>query len=303
MLCIDVCLNREFLPGPQVIPEYDDYVTAPKGTPEFDEQLAKWYEVWENYSAEYSKCCKGISVNPQSGRISSDGKYLTTTVQQPFRDPMNPEIQKLNTPMRVNVATDQAEAYQTTKDQDGFTAQMIGNLTDKDGVMFATVQDGFFVSTTFVYPTSDSEPIELYKWMKEKYNLDITEDLTYYLDYMDKDSVLTGSIAMSASGNMLIGSSGNPNGGAFTTYSIKLFETSEINESTVAPKVTLYSKDGTIYLNGEAEEIAITDLSGKVVFRNQVNGNEVNVGQLQKGIYLVELDTASGKQFHKVILN
>lgn len=303
-LCMDISLNREFLPGPQVMPEYEDYVTAEKGTPEFDEQMAKWNEVWTTYEEEYGKCVKGVTINAQSGSISSDGKYITLSCKKPYQDPINPEIRSIDVPLRVEIATDRTETYGLMVSEDGMGMGVLGNLTDKEGNLFATVQDGFFVSTTFVYPAGETEPIELYNWLKEKYNLDISEDLTYYMDYLDKDSVLTGRIAMSSSGNMIVGSSGNPTGGKFTTYSIKLFDTTGINESAVAPAaVTLYAKDGTLYLNGKANEIALSDMSGKVVLSSRVDGNKVNVGQLQKGIYIVELNTDSGRQYHKIILN
>lgn len=302
-LCIDVCLNSEFLPGPSVMPVYEDYVTAPQGTPEFDEQRAKWDEVWKEYSEEYNKCKKDTTVTPQNGFISPDGKDLILSMKMPYRDPANPRINAIFSPIRVEIATDRVDFYKTT-DENGklYSSQMQGYLTDKEGNLFATATDGgAFYSTVYVYPTSDSTPVEFCTWLKEKYDLDVAEDMTY--NVLEKDTVLTGFIRISATGNMIAGSSSDPNTRKFTSYTIKLFETSGINESILAPVVTLYAKEGTIYLSGEAESITISDLSGKKVYSNRVVGNQVNVGQLQKGIYLVGLDTASGKQFHKIILN
>lgn len=304
-LCIDVCLNREFFPGPGAHPEYEDYVTAPRGTPEYDEQMAEYNKIWKAYTEKYQKCRKdSVMLEVRAAKLSSNGKYITIIQKLPYQDPLDPSIRTTSFPMRVEVATDRVETYSKT-DEGGmpYIPQMLGTLTNNEGIMFGTVTDTPVARTTFVFPTGDSAPIEFYKWVQEKYDLDITEDLTFH--YMGKDTVLTGLIAMSDTENMIVSTTGNgdKNAGAFLTYSIKLFEATGINESTIDPTVTLYVKDGTIHLNGKARSIAISDLSGKVVFSDRVNGNTVYAGQLQKGIYIVELDIESGRQFHKIMLN
>lgn len=76
--------------------------------------------------------------------------------------------------------------------------------------------------------------------------------------------------------------------------------------STTAP-VHIYAYDGVVYLNGPDAKasVTITDLTGRVVMAEQVNGNGLamlNAGSLPKGVYVVTAVAGSQVVSTKIIL-
>lgn len=76
--------------------------------------------------------------------------------------------------------------------------------------------------------------------------------------------------------------------------------------STTAP-IHIYAYDGVVYLNGPDAKasVTITDLTGRVVMAEQVNGNGLamlNAGNLPKGVYVVTAVLGSQVVSTKVIL-
>lgn len=53
--------------------------------------------------------------------------------------------------------------------------------------------------------------------------------------------------------------------------------------------------------NSSIENIIITDLSGKKVFEQSGNNSQINIQNLQRGMYLLEIDYEGGKQIEKFI--
>lgn len=85
------------------------------------------------------------------------------------------------------------------------------------------------------------------------------------------------------------------------------FSTLGMDDPSTAAPVNIYAYSGVVYLNGldATASVTITDLTGRVVMAERVNGNGlsmINAGNLPKGVYVVTAVSGSRVVSAKVIL-
>lgn len=70
-----------------------------------------------------------------------------------------------------------------------------------------------------------------------------------------------------------------------------------------APIITIYPNPttNTLYIKGMSEysKTSICDLNGKTIIENQIDVNQIDVSKLQRGLYLLKIETESGVEIRK----
>lgn len=297
---LELCFNlNETKPGPK--PEYNDYVTAPMGTPQQAEQIAAFNQASENWTKLLAKYRTGNMLNGKASSVSANGLYISTSMQIPNPNPGWSRFASV--PVRFDLADGTTSVMNTTS-ENGALLDISAHSTNNEGVTFA-ISTGVF--QTWVYTDKNAVPVEMYNWLNSAYGLDVAPSLAF--DYepetgiITEDTVITGVPYISSDQSMLACSMTNPETRTgFINYYIKIDRPTTIGSIGANGQTTLYAVKSTLYVEGNAERISISDISGKTVYQNNEVEKTTNVSHLPKGIYLIRL-TADGKdRIYKVAL-
>jgi hypothetical protein len=67
---------------------------------------------------------------------------------------------------------------------------------------------------------------------------------------------------------------------------------------TIAPNPT----DDVLNLSGEkVNEVTITNMTGQIVLHQKLNQQQVKVSSLSRGIYIIQMQTATGSTTHRFV--
>lgn len=163
-----------------------------------------------------------------------------------------------------------------------------GLAVDNNGVIYEGTDDNGPIRTAYI--RIDGKQTLLNDYLKENYNFDISTT-----DFAD----LGTTVAISEDNKTLIGTEG-PGG----NWCLKLSNapaTSSINSQN-SDKVTVSVNGKVMHINGNAQHITLTDLTGKIVINEQVSGNNVNLSNINNGVYVATLHVNGQNIIQKIMI-
>lgn len=256
-------------PGPQ--PQFEDYVTADPGTPEYIKQCEDFdmiiiREWWQKVEAYISP--EIISVS--NGTMSANGRYLVFNVgKQPYKVDIQNECKI--TPFEVEDA-------------------LACGVAD-DGTTVLGTPAGFSARTALIASGEDLEPVVMVEWLKEKYGLEIPGG-EMYSDI--------GTPAISADGKTIV-SYFMINQVVGASMVIRVADTHGIYSLEKMGREMTF-KDNQLYLPSAHGQIKITDLAGKKVFAPAVLSPITGLSFLPGGFYVVEVDMEGETLVRKILV-
>lgn len=301
----DILFNLEKeKPGPQ--PIFEEYVTLPEGAPGYDEQNAAYGKAFERYFQLLAEYTTGTTIECYWITLSGNGRYVSTALRKsdPNSDPINPWGVTLSTPCRFDLSN----GTKITIDQYNDALAM---YTTNDGLtLLASPQSGN-IRTTHVLPVGSTTPILFHEWLKSNYNLDITPKLTFTYQIVDmntgemitiNDSIITGSPMINPQGNIIAAGLMSPQDNSIINYQVHLSDGTSIKNAD-SSTINIYVRDNTLCWEGEVQNVAIVDLSGKQVCRNSISENSISIASLSAGVYLIKITTDTGKdEIRKIMI-
>lgn len=244
--------------------------------------------------------------------MSANGRYLSTTCSQvdpngggePLAeddDRIFPLVFDLNTGTWIS--------------KDFVVECMVDGVTDNGDIFYAT-PNLESTRTSFVIPAGTNNSVEFTEWVRQKTNgkLDIRPNFLFSYEYEDwgsgkivvvTDTLIVGDVYPSANGRILLGTFMNPADGSQMTYFVDMDAQSDIkNVAGDKAEIVVYpnpAKD-VLYIDGDVENVSVTDLTGRVVYQSSSVSGSIPVASFGKGTYLVKL-IADGKMItHKIVV-
>lgn len=300
---LEICFNlNETKPGP--MPEYNDYVTAPMGTPQQAEQIAAFNDATEAWKKLLNKYTTDKRLNGRSSSVSANGEYFSAYMTMP--NPNTGWERNMTIPVRINTTDGTITVFKSKTENGVLLEQAQAQATNNEGVTFA-ISPLKGIVQTWVYTDTDAAPVEMYKWLKSKYELDITSQLSFDFPLEDgaiaTDTTITGAPFISSDQNVIAFSVMHPETGTgFISYYIKITNPSAIQSNTANGKISLYAAKNILHIDGDAEKISISDMSGKTVYQSNTVERTMNVARLSQGIYIVRLTAGGNDHVYKVVL-
>lgn len=191
---------------------------------------------------------------------------------------------------------------------------MIDGVTDNGDIFYAT-PNMERTRTSFVIPGGTNDNVELTEWVKRQTDgkLDMKPDFLFTYEGWDpsisapvmvEDSLIVGDVRPSANGRILLGTFMNPVDGSPFVYIVDMDAPSDIKKMNADSGISVYPNPATnvLHINGQAENVRVLDLAGRLVYESSSASNTIPVSTFGKGTYLVKI-TSSGKvTTHKVLV-
>lgn len=278
------CFNLEN-PSPGNQPNIEEMVTAPEGTPEYDEQMAAYEAAVQEWNALAAEFLTGMAI---SGYPTMDNNGVTIGTSL-----FTGDMSKGHQPLLLSVADDSYTLfeYYMTKTQlvcDNGTAFMINEFLDG-------------VNHNVVYKPGNTTLVPFDKWLKEEY------DLTLEPMYSDGTRVTVGIPSLSHDGKTLAFTLKDSNNKYINHYyrldkSLNL--PTSIDTASQESLFRVYTNGKTLYINESTPcDVRIIDMGGKSVAYTANVYNSLNLSHLPAGIYVAAVKQLDGKTgFFKIFL-
>lgn len=276
--------------NPGICPLYEDYVTAPQGTPEYEKQYAAWKILSDEYDKKRAAFYSGSGeFELRNIAVSRNGRWVVVA----YVEKDNPkELQAY----RIDLQNNSAVTY------DGDKNTCPRGVLD-DGTVIAFSGFNGLIQTGQVYKNEDTGQKPLYEWIDEKMGVDISEDFLFNISVTDpltgqvskKDSIVTGCCTISKDGSTVLSYLTEPeNFSGIINYFVRKEAASMVTTPTDTDP-SIYVVNNILYTKGETKELSLTDITGKEVYRTGIVKDILTLDFLQKGVYLVRVYHASGK--------
>lgn len=167
---------------------------------------------------------------------------------------------------------------------------IIGRVIDNYGTIYEATYsvDGGPIRTAYI--RINGEQTLLNDFLLDRYGLDIME----VSEYND----LGTTIEVSSDGKTLIGFEG-PGG----NWCLKLSEPATIKKTVNnSQTISVVVNGNTMIINGDAQQVTLTDLTGKAILSQPVSGNSINLGGLEKGVYVAIIQTNGQNHVQKIMI-
>lgn len=283
--------------NPGICPTYENWVTAPQGTPEFEKQYATWKQLSDEYYLKRQKFYSGRGAfELRNIAVSRNGRWVVVA----YLERGNPkELQAY----RIDLQNNSVVIYNGDKNT------CPRSVLD-DGTVIAFSGFNGSIQTGQVYKDEKEGQIPLYMWIKEKTGIDLSEDFLFNISVTDpitgevspKDSIVTGCCTISKDGSTVLSYLTEPEN---FSYIINYFVRKETASGVLSPSTmdeSAYVISKTLYVNGDIKKLELMDVTGKKVYASTNVEEATGLDFLQKGVYLARLFTGSGKTITKKIL-
>lgn len=257
--------------NPGQCPEYEDYVTAQPGTPEYEEQYRIWKPLSEKYFQLREKFYTGDTFE-WGAFISPNGRYIALNVKKAVGS--GEEMALIPFPYRIDLQTGEEICYEEAQNIKVKSVLDDGTVIAYGGMMYQ--------ERGCVFPQNSTVAVKMEDWITQKFKMDIPEELIY------EDGVITGYPLVSSDGSVIAGTFSIPDIWTDLTYYVR-YAPSSIDTTQGADKASVFVREGYLNIQGAAEHISLVGLAGKVVYDAPVNGTSVDITHLPKGVYIVKL--------------
>ncbi len=278
------CFNLEY-PSPGNQPDIDEMVTAPEGTPEYDEQMAAYNAAVEEWNALAADFLTGMAI---AGYPTMDNNGVTI-VTSLFTGNSSTGHQ----PLLLSTADDSYSLieYFMTKSQyisDNGTLFMINEFFDG-------------IHHNVVCTPGSTTPIAFNEWLQAEYGLTV-EPM-----YLHDIRVTVGTPSISFDGKTLAFTLKDANNKYLNHY-YRLAE--GLNNPTSIETIAqdnhfrVYTNGKTLYINESTPcDIRIIDMGGKSVAYTSNVYESLNLSHLSAGVYIAAVKKHDGKtEFFKIFL-
>lgn len=279
-----ICFNLDN-PSPGNPPMQEEMVTAPEGTPEYDQQMAEYSEAVDTWNAAASAFFSGYAIggypkmNPNATTI---GTSLFTGDQT-----------KGDHPLLMSITDDSYKVIEYNKTKT--------NLVTDNGTAFLLCEPAGEIPQNLVYISTTDQVLDFSKWMKETYGL------TLESDYVHNLKTTVGYPAISEDGKTLAFTLQSSDG-MFKNHYYRLDEALNEPTSIATPEANknfrVYTNGKTLFINNDSTpcDIRIIDTTGKDVARHTNVVETLSLNQLAAGVYVAAV-TCNGKtEFFKIML-
>lgn len=278
------CFNLD-QPSPGNQPDIDEMVTAPEGTPEYDEQMAAYEAAVQEWNALAENFLTGMAIAGYP-TMDNNGTIIGTSL-------FTGDSSKGHQPLFLSTTDDSYTLidYFMTKTQyvcDNGTAFLINEFFDG-------------IHHNVVYTPGNTTPVAFDKWLKSEYGLNI-EPM-----YVHDIRVTVGTPSLSFDGKTLAFTLKNANGNYLNHYyrlDKSLNTTTSIESTSQDSHFRVYTNGKTLYINeGAPYDVRIIDMGGKTVSYTTNVYNSLDLNNLPTGVYVAAVKQLDGKtEFFKIFL-
>lgn len=211
--------------------------------------------------------------------MSPNGKYVTGYIDY--------DLGETNTDgnFLYDVQSKKSKVY--TGDNNEIITQ--GCAIDNDGVIYEATTVATAVRNAYIRVNEIQH--DMTEYMKEEYNFDLTAETS-----MQNFGTV---MAVSDDGKTVIGFEG-PGGNWCLKYSVAPGANESAIDSNETTDVTVLMNGKNLIVEGNAENVTISDLTGKTVLNQPLSGSTINLGALPQGIYVATV-TSEGQNIVKKI--
>lgn len=199
--------------------------------------------------------------------MSPNGKYMTGYVDYDMG------AYNVDGTFFYDVKTQKTKTYLYTEDNEDIPTR--GYAVDNDAVIYEATETGSAVRQAYI--RIKEVQYDMTEYVKEEYNCDLNEE-TGLSNF--------GTVqAVSDDGKTVIGFEG-PYGNWCLKYSEAPGADPTAIESNEANQVAVFVNGRNLIVEGNAESVMISDLTGKTVLNQTISGSSVSLAELPQGIYV-----------------
>lgn len=275
---------------------YAIYVTL---ATEYNAALDAYYEALDRYLT-------GNIIDVYFMNLSDNGRYLTITMQADNEDAdmWNPEPHYI--PMYFDLKTGESKIFD-------FEKGALAMTTTNDGSLYYSTPNMSMMRNSFVIPAgAEDHSIDLQTWILEKtdYFVDLSEHFYYHwrefdpytFQEVDKEGTITGSVLVSANGNILLSTFESPETFEAISYVVNLGTETAIKATDAVSGINIYPNpvEETLNISGEFTEFTLMNMNGTNLLQSTENG--ANVSHLPSGMYILKIELSGQAPVVKKII-
>lgn len=286
-----------------------DYITDPDSIRNYNTAAGEYNDLLKIANEKTQQLYAALTdkyINVNTLQMSGNGRYFGATCRE--EEAGEDEDEEYNSPICFDLNT----GKWTLKDfiKDG----VIDGVTDNGDIFYATPNQER-ARTAFVIPAGADDSIEFTEWVKQQTNgeLDIKPDFLFSYEYEDwagnvitvQDTLIVGDVFPSANGRICLGLFESPVDFSTVVYIVDMGAPSGIKKQPGDDSnISVYPNPAKdfLYVNGQAENVEIVDLTGRTIYASTSVSGVIHVNQFPKGACLVKV-TSNGKvTMHKVLV-
>lgn len=298
-------------------PDRKDFITDPTRKAEYTEAMDKYNEAYKEYQAGlaafnevYSQRMTDYSLDLYSFSGSFNGRYVGCT--------LNLLDFSTGFPMSVSYPCyydlDDDNKFISLEESQYKNTGMGGRITDNGDIVISIPARAsmYDARSSYIVPAGGNKAVNVYDFLGEKNDGKVSRqtfvdagmqfswegyDMETYQPVEITDSVLVGTVMLSADGKNAVGFTTNPTTYTFSSWALNSFETTGITtartDNTEAVLRSNVIENGMIEFVADVEKATLFDLSGATLFSGRPVGNCMTV-PAKNGIYVLQSKLKNG---------
>lgn len=285
----DIAFNLD-AEHPGKYPQFEEYVTAPEGTQEYEEQVAAYNAdndaFWQKMTT-YSKST--IDCSTTGFRISGNGQYLVGTTT--FPDPANPAWGSINTPYVIELENGlKSNIYQDITTDIAHANE----ITDDETILFTKYNPiGVpVIYDSYAWNINDQKTMTLTEYIKTRSGEDYTEQIQALSEPGN-----SGLPLISGDNNTLISwvGLGAPN----INYFVKFAPKNSVADNG-ADAIAISFANNILTVNRDMPHVTIYDTTGRTVAEGRFAQKDLS--HLDNGMYIVSATDGNSSTTLKIMI-